>query len=256
MLDEILTKENITGFPDKELEKLIKKWNTTQLEEDFIKVADRLDQTRLLSPLAMNNDEISGFVLIENKNTHKYYMIAFTSVNEYKKWEKTTNYKKLSFMVESLANIASIVIKPQDIEIDGLVIDPYGMALTMPKEIIQEKNQELNPVEKRQINSDEIEFGNPKNMPIEMLKKISKFFDDKGYIEKAYIQMLKQGNALSYLLLLDIPSKKCEELYSEIIKIAMPYSNLPLDMVRIEDSEFAKNIVKDIDAFYVKDNMI
>lgn len=252
MLDEILLKSNITGFPDKELEKLIKEWYKNQTEDNFIKVANRLDETKLITPLSMKGNEIDGLILIENSSTHKFYMMAFTSIDEYKKWEKTTSQRKLSFMVDSLANIASIVIDEKNTKSDGLVIDPYGMALTMPREVIVEKNIDNNPIEKRQINANEIEYGNPKNMPIEIMKEISHFFDEKKYIEKAYIQIIKQGEALSYLLLLDIPSEKCEDLYTEIIKVVMPHSNLPLDMIRIDDSEFAKNIVKSIEPFYIK----
>jgi hypothetical protein len=66
----------------------------------------------------------------------EFYIMAFTGVNEYKKWENETKKDSVTFMIESLANIASIVKDEKNITAAGLVIDPYGLCITMPKEII------------------------------------------------------------------------------------------------------------------------
>ncbi len=137
MIDEILKNGPVNGFPDAELEKLIKIYEKEDTEEAFIKVANRLDKTHLLVPLAMSDNEISGLFLMQNPDDKKYYMMAFTSVNEYKKWEEKTKKDSVTFMIESLANIASIVKDEKNLTASGLVIDPYGLCITMPKEIIQ-----------------------------------------------------------------------------------------------------------------------
>lgn len=136
MIDEILKNGPINGFPDNELEELIKKYEKEDTEEEFVKVAKRLDKASLLVPLAMSNNEISGLYLMQNPDDKEFYIMAFTGVNEYKKWEKETKKDSVTFMIESLANIASIVKDEKNITAAGLVIDPYGLCITMPKEII------------------------------------------------------------------------------------------------------------------------
>lgn len=137
MIDEILKNGPINGFPDNELEQLIKIYEKEDTEEAFIKVAKRLDKASLLVPLAMSNNEISGLYLMQSPDDKEFYMMAFTGVNEYKKWENETKKDSVTFMIESLANIASIVKDEKNITAAGLVIDPYGLCITMPKEIIQ-----------------------------------------------------------------------------------------------------------------------
>ncbi len=136
MIDDILKNGPINGFPDNELEELIKIYEKEDTEEAFIKVAKRLDKASLLVPLAMINNEISGLYLMQNPDDKEFYIMAFTGVNEYKKWEKETKKDSVTFMIESLANIASIVKDENNITASGLVIDPYGLCITMPKEII------------------------------------------------------------------------------------------------------------------------
>ena len=137
MIDEILKNGPVNGFPDNELEELIKIYEKEDTEEAFIKVANRLDEAHLLVPLAMSNNEISGLYLMQSPDDKNFYMMAFTSVIEYKKWEKETKRDSVTFMIESLANIASIVKDEKNLTASGLVIDPYGLCITMPKEIIQ-----------------------------------------------------------------------------------------------------------------------
>jgi hypothetical protein len=137
VIDEILKNGPINGFPDNELEQLIKIYEKEDTEEAFIKVAKRLDKASLLVPLAMSNNEISGLYLMQSPDDKEFYMMAFTGVNEYKKWENETKKDSVTFMIESLANIASIVKDEKNITAAGLVIDPYGLCITMPKEIIQ-----------------------------------------------------------------------------------------------------------------------
>lgn len=141
MIDEILKNGPINGFPDNELEQLIKKYEKEDTEEAFVKVAKRLDKASLLVPLAMSNNEISGLYLMQNPDDKEFYIMAFTGVNEYKKWEKETKKDSVTFMIESLANIASIVKDEKNLTAAGLVIDPYGLCITMPKEIINSVQQ-------------------------------------------------------------------------------------------------------------------
>ncbi len=136
MIDEILKNGPVNGFPDSELEELIKIYIQEDTDEAFEKVAKKLDKSHLLVPLAMEEKEISGLYLIQNPNDKNYYMMAFTSVNEYKKWEKESNKDSVTFMIETLANIASIVKDEKNLTASGLVIDPYGLCITMTKEVI------------------------------------------------------------------------------------------------------------------------
>lgn len=137
MIEEILKDGPVNGFPNLEISELIKDYLKKESEEKFKKIADKLDEISLLVPLAMDNKEISGLYLIKNPMDNNYYMMAFTGVDEYKKWEKESRKESITFMIEKLANIASIIKDKKNITASGLVIDPYGICITMTKEIIE-----------------------------------------------------------------------------------------------------------------------
>lgn len=137
MLKEMVKNGPINGFPDLELEKLIEVYLKEDTEENFEKIAKRLDISKLVVPLSIKEKEINGLYLMQNPNDKKYYIAAFTSVNQYIKWEDEVKKENITFMIESLANIISILKDEKNITANGLVIDPYGICITIPKEALK-----------------------------------------------------------------------------------------------------------------------
>ena len=137
MLKEMVKNGPINGFPDLELEKLIEVYLKEDTEENFEKIAKRLDISKLVVPLSIKEKEINGLYLMQNPNDKKYYIAAFTSVNQYIKWEEEVKKDNITFMIESLANIISILKDEKNITANGLVIDPYGICITIPKEALK-----------------------------------------------------------------------------------------------------------------------
>ncbi len=137
MLKEMVKNGPINGFPDLELEKLIDTYLKEDTEENFEKIAKRLDISKLVVPLSIREKEINGLYLIQNPSDKKYYITAFTSVNQYIKWEEEVKKENITFMIESLANIISILKDEKNITANGLVIDPYGICITIPKEALK-----------------------------------------------------------------------------------------------------------------------
>jgi hypothetical protein len=139
MIEEILKDGPVNGFPNNNLEKLISKHQKEDTDETFLDVAKEIDKSKLLVPLSTNDNEIRGLYLIQNPDDKNYYIMAFTSVKEYKKWENESKKESITFMIESLANIISIVKDEKNITTAGLVIDPYGLCITVPKEAVKDK---------------------------------------------------------------------------------------------------------------------
>ena len=137
MLKEMVKNGPINGFPDLELENLIDVYLKEDTEENFEKIARRLDISKLVVPLSIKEKEINGLYLMQNPNDKKYYITAFTSVNQYIKWEEEVKKENITFMIESLANIISILKDEKNIKANGLVIDPYGICITIPKEALK-----------------------------------------------------------------------------------------------------------------------
>ena len=137
MLKEMVKNGPINGFPDLELEKLIEVYLKEDTEENFEKIAKRLDISKLVVPLSIKEKEINGLYLMQNPKDKKYYRTAFTSVNQYIKWEEEVKKENITFMIESLANIISILKDEKNITANGLVIDPYGICITIPKEALK-----------------------------------------------------------------------------------------------------------------------
>ena len=119
MLRDYLKKTNIKNFPDNEIESIINDYLTMSTDTNLKRVTDKLDEINLVMPVKFENDEIKEIVLSESGD-HNLYMTLFTSINEYEKYEK----EETGYMVDTLANIASILTKPGN-KAQGLIIDPY-----------------------------------------------------------------------------------------------------------------------------------
>ena len=137
MLRDYLKKTNISNFPDNEIESIINDYLNMSTDTNLKRVTDKLDKINLVMPVKFENDEIKEIVLSESDD-HNLYMTLFTSINEYEKYEK----EETGYMVDTLANIASILTKPGN-KAQGLIIDPYGINLMLSKDVIIFKNTEL-----------------------------------------------------------------------------------------------------------------
>ena len=189
--------------------------------------------------LNISNDSRIGFPLLENKDGKKFYPF-FTDWNEYRKFDMNTQY---TIMAAGFKDMEKFVDKA-----DGIVINPFGSNIILNYDMlstITEASKELKKETSR------ISVGDPKNYPLQMVRKISESLWDKEYIKAAYLKLMLKGRDESYLVALEgkLPERP-EHLYDEISENALPdANNIPIDFIDYS-SDFAKKVFKDAEPFY------
>ena len=247
MLRDYLKKTNIKNFPDNEIESIINDYLTMSNDTNLKRVTDKLDKINLVMPVKFENDEIKEIVLSESDD-HNLYMTLFTSINEYEKYEK----EETGYMVDTLANIASILTKPGN-KAQGLIIDPYGINLMLSKDVIVFKNTELYKSFDKEINYDDnIIYGIPKNNPEELINNLKELFKNLYYVNKAYLSLYKSSDDYHYLLIIDMPPLENMFIYSDIQMEVSKYSLLPIQVLIKDDNELVSKVINDIKPFYEK----
>lgn len=247
MLRDYLKKTNIKNFPDNEIESIINDYLTMSTDTNLKRVTDKLDEINLVMPVKFEDDQIKEIVLSESDD-HNLYMTLFTSINEYEKYEK----EETGYMVDTLANIASILTKPGN-KAHGLIIDPYGINLMLSKDVIVFKNTELYKSFDKEINFDDnIIYGIPKNNPEELINNLKELFKNLYYVNKAYLSLYKSSDDYHYLLIIDMPPLENMFIYSDIQMEVSKYSLLPIQVLIKDDNELVSKVINDIKPFYEK----
>ncbi len=187
----------------------------------------------------ISKDSRISFPVLENKDGKKYYPF-FTDWNEYRKFDRETQY---TIMAAGFKDMERFVDKA-----DGIVINPFGSNIIINYDMlstITEASKELS----KELSK--ISVGDPKEYPLQMVRKISETLWDKDYIKAAYLKLMLKNREESYLVALEgkLPEKP-QELYNEIAEKALPdANNMPIDFIDY-DSDFAKKVFKDSEPFY------
>ena len=189
--------------------------------------------------IEVTKDSRIYFPMLENSDGKKYYPF-FTDWNEYRKYDRETQY---TIMAAGFKDMSSFVEKG-----DGIVINPFGVNIIIDNEMLKTIEQAATELKKEKA---VISVGDPKEYPLEMVRKISEALWDKEYIKAAYLKLMMRNNDRSYLVALEgeLPEKP-QELYDEIAESAMPNAeNLPIDFIDYS-SDFAQKVFKDSRPFY------
>ena len=135
--------------------------------------------------------------------------------------------------------------------IEGFVIDPKGCNIAFTKDMIKEIKQNITRegvVEK----DTQIEIGNPKDYPQELVNKLKDLFLNMQDVKKAYLQLMTKNDEIGYLIVIYADGKE-KELFNTIASAAIPFLNgMPLNMVE-SDSELAKTVEEKFEPFYTKE---
>lgn len=195
----------------------------------------------------ISKDSRISFPILENKDGKKYYPF-FTDWNEYRKFDKDTQY---TIMAAGFKDMERFVDKA-----DGIVINPFGANIILNYDMlstITEASKELKKETSKELKKEtsKISVGDPKEYPLQMVRKISETLWDKDYIKAAYLKLMLKNREESYLVALEgkLPEKP-QELYNEIAEHALPdANNIPIDFIDYS-SDFAKKVFKDSEPFY------
>jgi len=133
---------------------------------------------------------------------------------------------------------------------DGIVINPYGANFILNNEMLESIAETVKNFSKE---TSKVSVGDPKNYPLEMVRKISECLWEKDYIEAAYLKIMLKDGKESYLVALEgkLPENPTV-LYNEIAEKALPSADkMPIDFIDYS-SDFAQRAFKGASAFYKK----
>ncbi|MGN1481107.1 enhanced serine sensitivity protein SseB C-terminal domain-containing protein [Porcipelethomonas sp.] len=188
----------------------------------------------------VNNSQVS-FPLLQNSEGKRYYPF-FTDWNELRKYDMKSQF---TGMVGGFKDMKAFAGKA-----DGIVINPYGANIVLTSDMLNDIVKVSNDYKKE---NSEIMVGDPKNYPLEMLRKISEVLWDKENVTAAYLKLMLKDGKESYLVALEgnLPENPIE-LFNEIAEKALPFADkMPIDFIDYS-SDFAKKAFKGASAFYNK----
>lgn len=236
----------------------LKEKQTQEAEKIFM---EELGRSRFLSPAIIKVKDENGeyqiakegradpanteinFMMLSNPEG-KHFLPAFTSLEEVRKWRKEEN---LQTVVTSIDNYMSIITSEQGGP-EGLVIDPFSSNIIMPKGLFESLKAASN-----KDKDEKIMLGEPKEYPDGLIKSLTDFFDENGKVEKAFIQMMKRGEAVSFLLVVDFDqSQDRRELFDAIAEKAKSYlDGLSLSIAALSDG-FGEKATENKFPFYTR----
>lgn len=187
----------------------------------------------------ISKDSKISFPVLENKDGKKYYPF-FTDWNEYRKFDMNTQY---TIMAAGFKDMERFVDKA-----DGIVINPFGANIILNYDMLSTITDASKELKKE---TSKISVGDPKEYPLQMVRKISESLWDKDYIKAAYLKLMLRNREESYLVALEgkLPEKP-QSLYDEIAENALPdANNIPIDFIDYS-SEFAKKVFRNSEPFY------
>ena len=242
---------------NKKLIELIDKLKEEKSMEVQNQVISEVLKSRFLCPVILESAPKGGGKVDINKDTKiqfsviktndgKNFLIAFTSDSEVHKWQKEKVQQSIIYTFEDYAMIAT-----NNDNIEGFVIDPKGCNIAFTKDMIKEIKQNITRegvVEK----DTQIEIGNPKDYPQELVDKLKDLFLNMQDVKKAYLQLMTKNDEIGYLIVIYADGKE-KELFNTIASAAIPFLNgMPLNMVE-SDSELAKTVEEKFEPFYIKE---
>lgn len=193
-----------------------------------------------------------SFMMLTTEEGTKF-LPAFTSMDEVRKWR---GEEKLQTVVTKFDQYINIVGSDPNGPA-GVVIDPFGSNIILQRPLIEGLKAAID-----QKKNDQVFIAEPKEHPEELEKILSEHFDEIGNVEKAYMQMMRRGDTVSFLLIIDhdIPEGTDEEgiksirknLFDDIANTAKPHLNgMALSIAAFAD-DFGKKAVENKFPFYTR----
>ena len=185
----------------------LKEKKNREAQEKFI---EALQKATLYSPAEIGvKDEVNNEILNANDIVKGHenrvnllaiesvekerYIPAYTSQEEVEK-----GFKFDGEFVPCAFNVYVDIINNSAEELKGVVIDPYGANVILPRAFFEEIKRRANV-----NNNGPIMMANLEKRPAELEQALTEFFDQEGTIEKAYLQLMKRGDEISLVLIVD-----------------------------------------------------
>ncbi|WP_044974366.1 enhanced serine sensitivity protein SseB C-terminal domain-containing protein [Ruminococcus sp. HUN007] len=150
------------------------------------------------------------FMMLQNDKKERF-LPAFTSMEEVRKWRKEDHFQTVICNFDQYINIvASDAEGPR-----GLAIDPYGSNILLSRELLEGLKSAID-----ERNNSQVFIADLKEHPEELEDALRDFFNEDGTVEQAYLQLMRRGNDVSYLLIVDneFPENASEDEVKSIRK--------------------------------------
>lgn len=191
------------------------------------------------------------FNLIQN-NRNENFFLAFSDLDELKKWQKSENSADIQSVVLNFDDYASMIMSEKTTA-KGFVINPFSENIVMTKEIISAIKKNNQSAIKEEILEKEtvVRLRKIKNPPVNMIQTISDYAKSDERINSMYIKDMIKDGIESYLLIIDYTGEKMD-IFRKIADISS--KELKGKALNIVDcgTSFAKEAISDISAFYQK----
>lgn len=215
-----------------------------------IKGAD--GEFKVAASSAERGDTRIQFMMLTTESGSKF-LPAFTSMDEVRKWRKEEKLQTVICNFDQYINI--ITSDPEGPA--GVAVDPFGSNLLLSRELLQGLKTALEAQENNQVYIADV-----KEHPEELETALTEFFEENGKVEKAYILLMRRGQNVSLLLIVDhdIPEGAGEEevksirreLFDAIAEVSKPkLKGQPLSIAAFAD-DFGRKAVDNKFPFYTR----
>ena len=184
---------------------------------------DEIRKAKFVAPVQM--DELPKDLKLEKGQTHqaqvKFVMIQrdgrkffplFTDQGELARWKNAPEHKTILLTFEQYSGM----LAQQGSDADGLVINPFGAALPMPKQQVMAMRGGA-------------QIYDLKDIPMDMLQKLSAHFEKEKMIHAAWVMGMRMNGNESFMFFIDHDLLSSPEdqktLYDPIAKIASEFTN-------------------------------
>lgn len=192
------------------------------------------------------------FMMLTNEKG-EIYLPAFTSMDEVRKWRKESKIQTVVCRFEQYVNI--VAADPNGPK--GIAIDAFGSNIMLSRELLEGLKKVIDEKAKTQVHIKDLE-----EVPEDLNTGFREVFDKIGSVEKAYLQLMKRGETISFLLIVDhdIPENASEEeiktlrkeLFDNIAEEIKPVlKGRALSIAGFAD-DFGKKVVNNKEPFYTR----
>ena len=207
---------------------------------------------RIAENSSQKGDTRIQFMMLQNDKKERF-LPAFTSMEEVRKWRKEERFQTVVCKFDQYINI--VASDPEGPK--GLAIDPYGSNILLSRELLEGLKKAID-----EKNNSQVFIADLKEHPEDLESSLKEFFDEDGTVEKAYLQLMRRGEEVSFLLIVDndLPEDSSEEeirnirktLFDSIAeKIKPVLKGRPFSIAGFTD-EFGKKAVENKEPFYTR----
>lgn len=251
---------------NKELDQAIEHFRQSQTQINRELFVQKLLLSQVLVPINIQNVTVKdnkeviipkasdvNLITLQNESGDTYCPV-FTNSEELNKY----NQEKSGVLKQNFVKLAKSIV-PSIKENDGIVINPFGVSLTLNKAILESMiNTANNANVARNYTIEEgtkVLIGDPKVYPQKIVDIMKDVLKNHKCVNRAWIRLMQRpDNGLSYLIIVDSQDDDLNHLFTDMATLCKPYvDNIPQDFIRYKkDSSFANSAIKNAKPFYTK----